>query len=240
MPAAAALNWVLKDGLGRLGKLTVSTKFGRTFDSDLKRSRFTSSVVYDLAAFVEMCTPLAPGYFLALATSANIMKSIGITTAVAVRPIMQQSFALEDNLGDIAARTQAQQVLADSAGLCVAVALGAVLRRLGGIARGPAGPLLFFPPLAALDLWSIRRQLKSVVLRSLNKERTEIIAQQWLATGRVPTHAEVAERERLLIPTRIDASTLPLTIGTVHQAARDGDELVRFPTSYHLCICLRL
>ena len=45
MPAAAALNWVLKDGLGRLGKLTVSTRFGRTFDSDLKRSRFTSSVV---------------------------------------------------------------------------------------------------------------------------------------------------------------------------------------------------
>lgn len=235
MPAAAALNWVLKDGLGRLGKLTVSTKFGRTFDSDLKRSRFTSSVVYDLAAFVEMCTPLAPGYFLALATSANIMKSIGITTAVAVRPIMQQSFALEDNLGDIAARTQAQQVLADSAGLCVAVALGAASRRLG-IARGPLGPLLFFPPLAALDLWSIRRQLKAVVLRSLNKERTEIIAQQWLATGRVPTHSEVAQRERLLIPTRIDASTLPLTIGTVHQAARDGDELVRRATCCHLRI----
>jgi hypothetical protein len=78
VPAAAALNWVLKDGLGRLGKLTVSTKFGRTFDSDLKRSRFTSSVVYDLAALVEMCTPLAPGYFLALATSANI-KAAGQT-----------------------------------------------------------------------------------------------------------------------------------------------------------------
>jgi hypothetical protein len=44
LPAAAALNWVLKDGLGRLGKLTVATKFGRRFDADMKRFRFTSSL----------------------------------------------------------------------------------------------------------------------------------------------------------------------------------------------------
>ena len=224
LPAAAALNWVLKDGLGRLGKLTVSTVYGRTFDSDLKRSRLTSSVVYDLAALVEMFTPLAPAYFLALATSANIMKSVGITTALAVRPVMQQSFALEDNLGDIAARTQAQQVLADSAGLCLAVGLGMATNRLR-VATGPVGALVFFPPLAAIDLWAIRLQLKSVVLRTLNKERTEIIAQQWLSTGRVPTHGEVAAQERMLIPARIDESSLPLSIGSLQDAAKDGDEL---------------
>ena len=31
LPAAAAVNWVLKDGLGRLGKLSVATNFGREF-----------------------------------------------------------------------------------------------------------------------------------------------------------------------------------------------------------------
>lgn len=36
LPSAAALNWVLKDGLGRLGKLTYTASLGRTFDSDLK------------------------------------------------------------------------------------------------------------------------------------------------------------------------------------------------------------
>ena len=38
LPAAAAINWVLKDGLGRLGRLSVATKFGESFDSDLKVS----------------------------------------------------------------------------------------------------------------------------------------------------------------------------------------------------------
>lgn len=36
LPSAAAINWVLKDGLGRLGRLTVATKFGESFDADLK------------------------------------------------------------------------------------------------------------------------------------------------------------------------------------------------------------
>lgn len=36
LPAAAGINWVLKDGLGRLGRLTVATRFGESFDSDLK------------------------------------------------------------------------------------------------------------------------------------------------------------------------------------------------------------
>lgn len=39
LPAAATINWVLKDGLGRLGRLTVATRFGESFDSDLKASR---------------------------------------------------------------------------------------------------------------------------------------------------------------------------------------------------------
>ena len=38
LPAAAGINWVLKDGLGRLGRLSVSTRFGTSFDSDLKVS----------------------------------------------------------------------------------------------------------------------------------------------------------------------------------------------------------
>ena len=38
LPAAAALNWVIKDGLGRLGKLIYAASRGQTFDSNLKVS----------------------------------------------------------------------------------------------------------------------------------------------------------------------------------------------------------
>ena len=36
LPAAATINWLLKDGLGRLGRLSVAARFGQSFDSDLK------------------------------------------------------------------------------------------------------------------------------------------------------------------------------------------------------------
>jgi glutamate N-acetyltransferase/amino-acid N-acetyltransferase len=36
LPVAATLNWVLKDGLGRMGRISVGALFGSGFDSDLK------------------------------------------------------------------------------------------------------------------------------------------------------------------------------------------------------------
>ena len=45
---------------------------GRAFDSDVKRFRFTSSVVYDASSFIEMITPFYPQRFLLLATIANV------------------------------------------------------------------------------------------------------------------------------------------------------------------------
>jgi len=39
LPAAAAINWILKDGLGRLGRLSIAARFGNSFDSDLKARR---------------------------------------------------------------------------------------------------------------------------------------------------------------------------------------------------------
>jgi hypothetical protein len=84
----------------------------RPSDSDVKRFRFTSSVVYDCASLIEMITPFYPSKFLLLATIANVGKSVGITTANVVRAPIQMSFALEENLAEIAAKTSAQQVRA--------------------------------------------------------------------------------------------------------------------------------
>jgi len=76
----------------------VATNFGRQFDADIKRFRFTSSLVYDASAGVEILTPLFPKQFLLLATLANIGKSIGVTTANVVRAPIQMSFSLKVRL----------------------------------------------------------------------------------------------------------------------------------------------
>eukprot|EP00633_Aureoumbra_lagunensis_P006488 CAMPEP_0197319440 /NCGR_PEP_ID=MMETSP0891-20130614/54884_1 /TAXON_ID=44058 ORGANISM="Aureoumbra lagunensis, Strain CCMP1510" /NCGR_SAMPLE_ID=MMETSP0891 /ASSEMBLY_ACC=CAM_ASM_000534 /LENGTH=67 /DNA_ID=CAMNT_0042810369 /DNA_START=60 /DNA_END=260 /DNA_ORIENTATION=- len=43
---AAAIDWVLKDALGKLTRLAWAGKMGRSFDGDAKRWRFRSSLLY--------------------------------------------------------------------------------------------------------------------------------------------------------------------------------------------------
>ena len=225
IPAAAALNWVLKDGLGRLGKLSVATNFGRSFDSDVKRLRFSSSLVYTGAVFIETITPFFPKHFLAIATVANVGKSIGITTGNVVRPPIQKTFALEENLGEIAAKTSAQQVLADNIGLALGVLVMKFQTKFVSLALQRAVPLALFPILASIDLVSIHKQLKSVQLRTVNKERAEIIAEAFVREKKLATQLQVAEKERLLFPARLDASALPLRVTSLGNACSTLDAL---------------
>lgn len=53
-------------------------------------------------------------------------------------------------------------------------------------------PLALFPVLACGDLWAIYSELRSIHLRTLNKERAEIIVQHWLREGAVPTPRQVS------------------------------------------------
>jgi hypothetical protein len=52
-------------------------------------------------------------------------------------------------------------------------------------------PLTVLPVVGAGDLCCIYKELKAIHLRTLNRERAEMVAESWLATGRVPTAEEV-------------------------------------------------
>ena len=53
--AAAAMSWVLKDALGKFGRILWASKMGRRFDSDAKRWRFRSRFVLCLRVHVCVC-----------------------------------------------------------------------------------------------------------------------------------------------------------------------------------------
>ena len=80
-------------------------------------------------------------------------------------------------------------MVSDNLGLAAAVALAYLSRNA---LKDPNWlPLAAFPLLAAGDLFSIHRSLKAIHLRTLNKERAELIAHSWLERGRVPSAKEV-------------------------------------------------
>ncbi|KAK9124483.1 hypothetical protein Sjap_014085 [Stephania japonica] len=108
---AAAIRWVSKDGLGAVGRLFIGGRFGNLFDDDPKQWR----IIFDL------CTPLFPSYFLALASLGNLTKAVGKGLKDPSFRVIQNHFAVSGNLGEVAAKEEVWEVVAQLIGLALGV-----------------------------------------------------------------------------------------------------------------------
>jgi hypothetical protein len=58
--AAAAYQWVLKDGLGQLGAIVFASRYGKNFDADIKKFRFMSIFALNISLWIELTTLIYP------------------------------------------------------------------------------------------------------------------------------------------------------------------------------------
>lgn len=218
LPSAAALNWVLKDGLGRLSKCIYTASLASAFDTNLKRVRLTTSVLFVGSIGLELLTPTFPRLFLLLATIANIAKQLSLACYLATRSAVHQSFAKADNLGEISAKAQIQTVCFDILGLMLA----ALVNMWIGSHQRPQTGLHFFvyPFFASMDLFGIYQGLKHVHLKTLTKDRLEIILKTWIEFGYVPSPADVSEKEVINFMGVKDKSLWPIRIGCINPKDR--------------------
>jgi len=56
--------------------MSVATQWGDVFDSDLKRFRYVSSLIYASLLSCEFAAPFAPGSFLLLASISNVGRAV--------------------------------------------------------------------------------------------------------------------------------------------------------------------
>ncbi|KAL3526721.1 hypothetical protein ACH5RR_011377 [Cinchona calisaya] len=214
LPSAAALNWVLKDGLGRLSRCIYTASFASVFDTNLKRVRFATSVLFSLSIGVELLTPVFPSYFLLLASVANIAKQISLACYLATGTAVHRSFAVSDNLGEVSAKAQIQTVCFDNLGLVLAAVLNIMLRNNQGLQA--ALPFVVYPIFSAIDLYGIYQGLKHVHLQTLTKDRLEVIINAWIQEGYVPSPAEVSKEEDINFLWRKGRELWPIRIGCLN------------------------
>lgn len=74
IPTAAAINWVLKDGIGYLSKIMLS-KYGRHFDVNPKGWRLFADLLENAAFGMEMLTPAFPHLFVLIGAVAGAGRS---------------------------------------------------------------------------------------------------------------------------------------------------------------------
>jgi hypothetical protein len=102
---SAAVNWVLKDALGKISRMVWASRMGRKFDSDAKRWRFRSSILFATGSGLEVVTYLYPHWFLVLATIANSLKQMSMLTSSATRNAIYNSFRMAENVPPVQERT---------------------------------------------------------------------------------------------------------------------------------------
>ena len=164
IPMAAALNWVIKDGLGQLGGMAFASVINTRFDSNPKRWRLTAAVALDAACLIEVLTPLVPGMFVPLAAVANIGKNVSWLSASATRASMHQAMTRKGNLGDVTAKSGSQSIAGSTVGTAVGVGIASML----DASAGSPALLAVFAGMSAVHLVAVHAALCAVELPTVD------------------------------------------------------------------------
>ncbi|PSC70770.1 histidine-tRNA cytoplasmic isoform B [Micractinium conductrix] len=173
--AAAAINWAVKDGAGRLGRFLFA-RWGRDLDCELKQFRLAGDVLMEAGAALELCTAMVPGAFLPLACTANLAKNLAAVAIVSTRAPIYRTFAKRNNLADVTAKGESVANLADVVGTALGIAL----------AKTSLPVVPTFALLSVGYLLASRQEVDTVILPYLNRARLSYAARTFCATGTVP------------------------------------------------------
>lgn len=185
-PGAVAINWILKDGAGRVGKMLFARQ-GKKFDYDLKQLRFAGDLLMELGSGVELATAALPHLFLPLACAANVAKNVGAVTSTSTRTPIYKAFAQGENIGDVTAKGECVGNIADLLGTGLSILISK---------RNPS-LVTTFALLSCGYVFSSYQEVRSVVLHTLNRERFKVAVESFLETGHVPSLVEGNTRESI-------------------------------------------
>ncbi|KAF0890607.1 hypothetical protein E2562_003803, partial [Oryza meyeriana var. granulata] len=116
IPTAAAVNWVLKDGLGYLSKILLS-KFGRHFDVNPKGWRLFADLLENTAYGLEILTPVFPQLFVPIGAAAGAGRSAAALIQAATRSCFYAGFAVQRNFAEVIAKGEAQGMVSKFLGI---------------------------------------------------------------------------------------------------------------------------
>ncbi|XP_057845795.1 protein root UVB sensitive 1, chloroplastic isoform X2 [Cryptomeria japonica] len=188
IPTAAAVNWVLKDGIGYLSKILLS-KYGRHFDVHPKGWRLFADILENTACGMELLTPVFPHLFVYLGAVAGAGRSAAGLIQAATKSCFYAGFAAQRNFAEVIAKGEAQGMVSKSLGIMFGIALSSY--------AGSSGSLLMasFVIVTGIHMFCNLKSYQAVQLRTLNPYRASLVFSEYLYSGCIPTVKEVNDEE---------------------------------------------
>jgi hypothetical protein len=198
---SVALNWILKDGLGLVSKVTASTQISRVLDRDPKLWRFGGDVLMVASVLVELLAPLRPSFFLLFGSASSLLREVADAMSGPSYRVFLQSMAIDENQGDVSSRSEIHVVIGTIIGLAVGASTTSFMSTdmfsSLGVDRS-AFQAAAFCALSFGHLFCTRAEVSTIELRALNRKRLDLILSHFVETdGDVPSVSLVNEREKL-------------------------------------------
>ncbi|KAI5438441.1 variant 2, partial [Lathyrus oleraceus] len=190
IPTAAAINWVLKDGIGYLSKILLSD-FGRHFDVNPKGWRLFADLLENTAFGLEMCTPAFPHLFVPIGAFAGASRSAASLIQASTRSCFFAGFAAQRNFAEVIAKGEVQGMASRFIGIGLGIGLGNCI--------GSSTPLVLasFCVVTWIHMYSNLKSYQSIQIRTLNPYRASLVFSEYLLSGQAPPVKEVNAEEPL-------------------------------------------
>ncbi|KAL0040071.1 hypothetical protein WJX79_005107 [Trebouxia sp. C0005] len=180
---AASIRWITKDGIGALGRLLVSAGRGGTvFDEDPKRWRLIAEGFTTSGRALEIATAVFPQQFVLLAGLGNFTKAVGKGMGNPCFRIIQTHFAKNNNVGDVAAKEQVWEVVAQLIGLALSVALLNAIDATGD----PTNAVWAWVAIQSVHVALRYKSLSVIQLPTLNQKRSCALVNAHLRGRQLP------------------------------------------------------
>ncbi|KAK4184139.1 vitamin B6 photo-protection and homoeostasis-domain-containing protein [Podospora australis] len=201
-PTGALILKITGDTISRVATILFAHRMGQAIEPECKFYRFLADIFNDSAQFLDLLTPALP-YFpkLGVIVSAGVLRSLCGVAANASKASLSAHFAVTGNLAELNAKEASQETVVSLLGMLV----GSLVVKL---VEDKATVWILMVLLAGAHLATNYKAVRSVRMRTLNRQRATIVFKEWLDNpGTILSPAQVAERESILFKTRGNLSS---------------------------------
>lgn len=200
-PTTALLLQIIQDTFSRLATIMFAHRMGQAIEPECKYYRFLADIFNDCSQFLDLLLPVLPLLpKVSVMVSASILRSLCGVAANASKATLSAHFAKSGNLAELNAKEASQETVVSLMGMLA----GTLLVKF---VEGKAAVWCWMVVLVGVHLFTNYCGVRSVKMRTLNRQRATIVFREWLETSTILTPTEVAQRESILFNSRGNMSS---------------------------------
>uniref|UniRef100_UPI00358EFB0B RUS family member 1 isoform X3 n=1 Tax=Myxine glutinosa TaxID=7769 RepID=UPI00358EFB0B len=195
--AATTATWLLRDGVGMLGRIGFAWMKGSVLDCDAKKWRLAADVTNDFAIALEATIPListVPALSIVLFCFASLAKAMVGVAGAATRAALTLHQARRENMADVAAKDGSQETLVNLFALIISMLLTYLITNNTRIS------LLLLVLLCCVHLYANTCAVRCLVMPSLNQARLRLLLEHFLNTRTVAPPSAINYKEPVWPP----------------------------------------